>query len=135
MDDIYGKGYRVIQVYGRKKKIAVHQLVATAWNGEPPTPDHKIVEHRDGSRQNNHAENVRWATHSDNLNSALRLGEREKHYPVKLSEYVVYHIRTKRDRDEIAELAEELGTGEQTIRDVFDNNTWKHVRLDQPRLF
>lgn len=132
IQDRWGKGY--LRVSLPKRTVAVHKLVALAWHGEPPTPDHVLVEHLDGSRSNNHKGNVRWATFSDNLNSALRLNERDRKYDVKLDENAVYAIRTRRARTEIPALADEYGTGEQTIRDVFDGNTWRRVRTDQPRL-
>lgn len=131
--DKWRRGYLRVRLPGGKT-VAVHKLVALAWHGPPPTPAHRLVEHRDGSRRNNHKDNVRWATHTDNLNSAFRLGEREIKYPVKLGEALVYEIRTRRHRSEIAALADELGTGEQTIRDVFDGTTWRRVRTDQGRI-
>ena len=133
IEDMFGKGYLRVRLPGGKT-IAVHKLVALAWHGPSPTPAHVLVEHLDGSRRHNHKDNVRWATHSDNLNSALRLRERERKYPVKLNESIVYAIRTRRHRSEIATLADEHNAGEQTVRDVFDGHTWKHVRTDQGRI-
>ena len=126
-------GYLRVRLPGGRT-VAVHTLVSLAWHGPAPTPDHKLVEHLDGNRHGNSAINVRWATYSDNLNSAFRLHERERKYPVKLNESIVYTIRKARQRSEIAALADEHGTGDQTIRDVFDGNTWKHVRIDQGRI-
>lgn len=129
----YGRGYVRVRLPDRGT-VAVHKLVALAWHGPAPSPEHVLVEHVNGDRRDNRVENVRWATFTDNLNSAFRLRERELKYPVKLNEALVYEIRKSRDRSEIATIADEHGTGDQTVRDVFDWNTWRHVRLDQPRL-
>jgi hypothetical protein len=42
-------------------RIDVHRLVAMAFHGPQPSADH-LEAHNDGSRLNNHARNLRWAT-------------------------------------------------------------------------
>ena len=42
----------------------IHQLVAREWVGNPE--EKRCVDHVDGSRTNNHYENLRYATHSEN---------------------------------------------------------------------
>ncbi|MFO7851903.1 MAG: HNH endonuclease signature motif containing protein [Alkalibacterium sp.] len=44
----------------------VHRIVAYAFLGEPPTPQH-IVDHIDTNRQNNRPENLRWLTKLENI--------------------------------------------------------------------
>jgi hypothetical protein len=44
----------------------VHRIVATAFNGEPPTKQH-IVDHIDTNRMNNRPENLRWITKLENI--------------------------------------------------------------------
>jgi hypothetical protein len=44
----------------------IHRIVATAFHGEPPTPQH-IVDHIDTNRQNNRPENLRWLTKLENI--------------------------------------------------------------------
>ena len=49
----------------------IHRIVATAFHGEPPTPEH-IVDHIDTNRQNNCPENLRWLTRLENaLNNPI----------------------------------------------------------------
>jgi len=43
----------------------IHRIVAYAFLGEPPTPQH-IVDHIDTNRQNNRPENLRWVTKLEN---------------------------------------------------------------------
>jgi hypothetical protein len=43
----------------------VHRIVATAFHGEPPTPEH-VVDHIDTNRHNNRPENLRWFTRLEN---------------------------------------------------------------------
>ena len=50
---------------GSKAKIHyIHQLVAREWVSNPEQK--RCVDHTDGSRTNNHWENLRYATHSEN---------------------------------------------------------------------
>lgn len=44
----------------------VHRIVAFAFIGEPPTPQH-VVDHIDTNRQNNRPENLRWLTKLENI--------------------------------------------------------------------
>ena len=65
------KGYLVIG------SEVVHRIVATAFHGEPPTPQH-IVDHIDTNRQNNRPENLRWLTKLENaLNNSITRGKIE----------------------------------------------------------
>lgn len=45
--------------------VRVHRIIATAFHGEPPTPEH-VVDHIDTNRQNNRPENLRWLTRLEN---------------------------------------------------------------------
>lgn len=44
----------------------VHRIVAFAFHGQPPTPQH-IVDHIDTNRKNNRPENLRWLTKLENI--------------------------------------------------------------------
>lgn len=50
---------------GADKTMLAHRLVALAFHGEPPTPEHEVA-HRDGTRTNNEYTNLRWATPTEN---------------------------------------------------------------------
>ena len=56
--------YVILNKNGKPKIHYIHKLVAREW---VPNPSEKrCVDHIDGSRTNNHWENLRYATHSEN---------------------------------------------------------------------
>jgi len=61
------RGY--LQVYlcknGEKKKHLVHRLIAYAFIPNPESKE--MVDHHDGNPANNSLENLRWATHGENM--------------------------------------------------------------------
>ena len=73
----FGIGYplsrnKFVDLYknGKSKIHYIHKLVAREW---VPNPDGKrCVDHRDGDPTNNHHENLRAATHSENLMNKKR---------------------------------------------------------------
>lgn len=68
------KGYLVVSLYKDNKgtNFYVHRLVADAF---VPNPDGKqTVNHKDGNKHNNKAENLEWSTHAENNDHAYRTG-------------------------------------------------------------
>jgi hypothetical protein len=52
--------------YMRIGSMGVHQVIATAFHGEKPSPEH-VVDHIDTDRRNNRPENLRWVTRQENI--------------------------------------------------------------------
>ena len=74
-------GYPRVSLWrnGSYKYHFVHRLVADAFvNGKR---DGLVVDHVDGDRHNNRADNLRWCTQSENLNDARKRGTL-KYYPM-----------------------------------------------------
>ena len=66
------EGYRVAGI--ERKNYLVHRLVARAFHGPPPTAEHKQVNHLDGNREKNRADNLEYVTRSENLRHARASG-------------------------------------------------------------
>lgn len=74
------KGYLAarIQVKEKRKYVYVHQAVVKAFI---PNPDNKpVVNHIDGNKLNNNLENLEWATYSENLKHAYKMGLRKPNH-------------------------------------------------------
>lgn len=92
------RGYRYVSlcVGTRSKMRPVHQLVAEAFLGSRPTG--KVVNHKDGDRQNNFVTNLEWVTPSENLQHAHDTGlihpaRGERHHNAKLTSENVVAMR------------------------------------------
>lgn len=66
MDNAWSFGIEGNHGYLYLCSIPVHRIVATAFIGSAPTPQH-IVDHIDTNRQNNRPENLRWVTKEENI--------------------------------------------------------------------
>ena len=80
-----GPGYRYVMLSknGKPKIHYIHKLVAREW---VPNPEEKrCVDHHDGDRTNNHFENLRYATYSENgRNKSKRANTTSIYYGVCL---------------------------------------------------
>ena len=71
MKGAYLKGYKIISLWknGIGKMFRVHRLVAAAFI---PNPENKpCIDHIDGDKSNNHADNLRWVTYLENNNNPI----------------------------------------------------------------
>jgi hypothetical protein len=75
--------YVILSKNGKPKIHYIHKLVVREW---VPNPEEKrCVDHHDGDRANNHFENLRYATYSENnRNKSKRANTTSKYYGVCL---------------------------------------------------
>lgn len=66
-------GYLCVQLYNKtkRKKIYIHQLVATYFLNQKPN---QCVNHKDGNKLNNSIDNLEWCTYRDNSKHAYATG-------------------------------------------------------------
>ena len=72
-------GYERVNLYfgGKAYGYSVHRLVACAYIPNPQGK--KYVNHKDGNKRRNHADNLEWATAKENDQHAQRLGLRPQY--------------------------------------------------------
>ncbi len=125
-------GYPMVDLWrGNKvKKIPIHRLVALAFIGMPPSPRH-VVAHNDGSRNNNHWSNLRWATQRENVQDTLEHGTHNRgirNGQAKLDEICVLAIRRMISLD-VPRLvaADGFGITRQAVDDIINRRRWRHL--------
>ena len=70
----FGKGYKGVFFNG--KNHYVHRLVAECFCEKPSGSE--IIDHIDGNKKNNNANNLRWVNYSENLKYAFEQGLRPR---------------------------------------------------------
>jgi hypothetical protein len=90
-----GYGRVALLKEGKPKYYDVHRLMALTFLGEPPFPKARVL-HWDDNRQNNRLNNLRWGSHSENLEDARRNGKTLASPLRKLTPEQVREIRTRK---------------------------------------
>jgi hypothetical protein len=111
----------------KKQTIRLHGLVAAAFIG--PRPEGLHINHKDGNRHNNAADNLEYVTRRQNedhavLNALHAWGE--KHGMAKLTEQNVRWIRESLSSNRL--LADHFGVRIGTIQSVRAGRTWRHLK-------
>lgn len=127
-------GYKRIGLTDINKKHKgwlAHRVVAMAFH---PNPENKgDVNHKNGIKTDNRAENLEWATRSENCIHSFTIGlqdnKGQKHPMHKLTSAQVLEIRAKYKPYvyERKQLAKEYGVDWTTIKDIVNNKTWMHL--------
>jgi len=127
-------GYLTVRLSERgiARDVFIHRLVALAFTGPQPAPQHEVA-HRDGDKANNHWRNLRWATKSENCKEKRILGELpdirgEKHPQARLTEALVLAMRERRRQGAFFRvIAAEFGVPKLTAYDAIKGITWSHI--------
>jgi hypothetical protein len=115
------KGYLSLKVCKNNcsKRFKIHRLVAIAFIENPLNKNQ--VNHIDGVKSNNVVSNLEWCTNSENQIHACIKGLKK----TKLSKKEVINIR--KDERSLLEIGNEYGVSFQTISEIKNRKTWKHV--------
>ena len=119
-------GYIGIFLYrdGKAKHKYVHRLVAEHFL--PHQLRANTVNHKDGIKNNNHVENLEFATYSQNNSHAYRMGIKVSTNR-KLNEQDVRNIVSLWPSVSYQGLANMYGVGLGTIAQLFHGRTWRHI--------
>jgi hypothetical protein len=129
-----GKGYPSVLIWsnGKPKRVLIHRLVAREFVGLPPSAIHQ-VNHKDGDRENNRADNLEWVTPEENRRHYIdvlgHLLNGEKHPMAKLTNSEVHTIKTKlRDGEKRKDIAELYRVNRATIDAIATGRLWGFVQ-------
>lgn len=130
------RGYKGVGLMRNGKQIMckVHRLVALAFLPPPENTQRNLVAHNDGSCDNNHFQNLRWATCKENLGDRACHGttlDGARNGRVKLTAEQVIEIRRRykprHKMDGAAAMAKEFGVTDVAIIKAARGDNWKSV--------
>lgn len=108
--------------------VCAHALIARAFHGPPPTPDHE-VRHLNGDPLDNHAENLRWGTVAENAADTIRHHRStrgERNAAAKLTWELAARIRQLHAAGVTQlRLADQFHVSQATVSDLVLNKTWR----------
>lgn len=120
-----GKGYLRVSIGGQLR--FVHRMVAEKYI---PNPEGKEqVNHKDGNKLNNRADNLEWVTNQENRNHAVATDlqvQGEKCPWAKLTAHDVEAIRKLYGKVSNKDLAEVYGVAASTISAIQQYRSWKN---------
>lgn len=126
-----GRVYFNMTYMGFTKSVLVNRVVAWAYH---PNPNNlPQVNHRDGDKEHNAADNLEWSSGSDNEKHAhrtgLKTGRGSANSNAKLTASQVIEIRRQHagDGDTPKVIAERFGVSRSTILNIINGKTWTHV--------
>ena len=122
------KGYKRLHLGGY---YLWHRLVANTFIKNPDNLPH--INHIDGDKLNNSADNLEWVTAKDNIRHAFDTGlscnKGECHPTHKLSEDLVREIKTMKGLFSARSVVDllELPVGIQAVYDIWSGRRWSHI--------
>lgn len=119
-----GKGYLRVKIAGQLRFI--HRLVAEKYVPNPS--GYEQVNHKDGNKLNNCADNLEWVTNQMNRDHAVQNGLHQSGEQCARSKLNWEKVEYIRSHPEISnsEYAEMYGVSRSTINDVKKYRTWKN---------
>lgn len=115
---------------GQAKQFGVHRIVAIAFM---PNPSNKPqVNHIDGNKQNNKAENLEWATSKENVIHSHKTGLHnqvfgENHGKSTLTNELVLKIRELGGKYTQQQIADRFKVGRRNVSNILNRKLWSHI--------
>lgn len=123
------KGYKRVRLWndGKSKIFSVHVLVLQSFVGSRPKDFDGC--HNDGVKENNHIDNLRWASRKDNCADRIKHGTclyGEKNHSSKLNNQESLYIRYCKNMKQ-KELSKMFNVSIATIGNIRNGRNWKHL--------
>lgn len=128
-------GYKFVQLYSKKKMFnkTIHRLVAETFISKSEFQYFDVVNHKDGNKHNNIAENLEWCTDKYNHEHATITGLKAKGDKIgssKLNDNAVCAIKYFLNKGlSHSELSIAFNISRPTISLIAEGKAWKHISI------
>lgn len=129
-------GYLSLTLCGHPGKkmqsTGIHRIVAEAFHGSPPSRKHE-VNHRNGIKTDNRAENLEWVSRSENQIHAVKIGLKpcgENTHMSKLTEKQAIEVLSLKGKMSQQKIGELYGIQQTQVGRIHRGLRWK--KLHQP---
>lgn len=138
--NIVWSGYKMVRLYqnGWAKDYSIHRLVALTFVPNPY--NHRVVNHKDGNKQNNYWLNLEWTTDSENQLHAIRTGLKkvkcgQDHGCSKLNDKDVAKIKDLyyNQNKNFSQIAVLYNVHYSTISRIVQNQRWTHLNKENTK--
>lgn len=125
----------VLCINNKRKNMTVHRLVANAFIKNPNA--YKVVNHKNGIKTDNRAENLEWCTHGHNTRHAMNEGliniMCENAPSAKLTNENVLKIKKMLIGKELThkDISKIFGVHETTISSINTGKNWSTLKLKE----
>lgn len=130
-NNVIGYLFFIMSAFGKDKTARVHRVVALAFcDGAQRGYE---VNHKDGNKLNNNANNLEWVSHSENMRHAIKNNLRDtargaRIKCAKLDDFKVLAIKKMlADGMKHVDIAFEYSVDTSTITRINTGDTWRHV--------
>lgn len=133
--NVNGRYHVRLSKEGTITQLMLHRIIALTFHGAPCAE--LEVNHKDGNKTNNEAENLEWVTRSENVLHSKRVLKKQigsQNPSSKLTEDDVRQIRLEyrpgtgfHNRGNAVELAKQYSVSWSTINNVVKRRSWRHV--------
>lgn len=121
-----------------KKTKIVHKLVAEAFC-EKPSEDYTFVLHLDYNKENNQADNLKWANrevlkehHKENPNyKAINRKGRVTNSKLTETDVIRLKKKLKRGKNKLYKLAKEFGITHTQLNRIRSGENWGYIKIDE----
>lgn len=123
------KKFVLIDDMGCRRYVRRASLVCCAFHG--PRPDKMTVRHKDGTRTNDSAANLAWATHTVNCRDKIEHGTHqkgEKNGNAKITEADARRIKNMAELP-ASKVAEFVGCSKSIVNNIRHGKSWSWVTL------
>lgn len=131
--------YALLNSNGEKHVVIGHRLVAEAFIGPSPSPDHEIA-HNNGSRVSCHFRDLRWATRIQNdadrqVHDTMPKGERNPRAMITEADVLTIRseyraIKHSQGERRVIELEHRYGLCRAQIVRIAKGRAWSHIPME-----